>query len=216
MGLCLRLLDCLCSSGDMVSAVSVKTLQSCFFCADKMTAYIDRGPTQFPLPSPRGAATTPSPRTRTQSSLAARTEEGQESGKRGARLTSSLNSEPMQGLVPRVAHAITSGVPYAGYVHDPAASTRPRSFFEELCLSPRKLSPRARLPKLQSTPGASPVLRSKAKVGGQGQWPKVRTSLTSFLTPSEAAEDLPLELLNDVRWILFPATQVKIDRSIDR
>ena len=175
-----------------------------------MTAYIDRGPTQFSLPSPRGAATKPSPRTRTQSSLAVRTEEVQESCRRGARFTSSLNSE--HGLVPRVAHAIASGVPYAGYVRDPAASTRPRSFFEELCLSPRKLSPRARLPKLQSTPGASPVLGSKAKVGGQGQWPKVRTSLTSFLTPSEAAEDLPLELLNDVRWILFPATQVKIDR----
>ena len=103
---------------------------------------------------------------------------------------------------------LASGVPYAGFVHDLGASSRPRSFFEELCLSPRKLSPRARLPKLQGTPGASPGLGSKAKASGGGQWPKVRTSLTSFLTPSEATEDLPLELLDDVRWILFPATQV--------
>ena len=215
------------------------------------TAYIDRGPTPFSLPSPRGAAASSSPRTRstrTQSSLAIGTEEVQESG-RGARFTSGANAR----FPPRIASVVAGGVPYAGY--DPAAPTRPRSFFEGLCLSPRKLSPRARLPKLQVAPsvsaGYSSAARdtltlatdfgvaaeagrsvtcsldaspgSKAKVSDQGQLPKDRTSLTSYLAPPKAAEALSLppelragtkevELLDDMRWILFPATQVETDR----
>ena len=69
---------------------------------------------------------------------------------------------------------------------------------------------------LDASPG------SKAKVSDQGQLPTDRTSLTSYLAPPKAAEALALplelagtkevELLNDMRWILFPATQVETDR----
>ena len=170
-----------------------------------MKAYVDRGPTVFSLPSRRGNR---KPRSRNATA-------GMQTVSFAIRLDSELipsarTPAPDTYSPPRVANGLASGVPYGiGCVHGSAESARTRTFFEELQLSPRKPSPRARLPKLHGAPGAPFGLGSKANVSSDSVSPGQRSSVTSLIAASEVAEDVPLELLNDVRWILFPVTQVE-------
>ena len=129
-----------------------------------------------------------------------------------------IASELLYGCVPgSLGQSSSVSVPMAAAAatvpSDSFRKARPRSFFEQLQLSPRKPQPR-RLPTLLGASKGQGSMRNRLDIGGSVE----QLGSDAAVTQDERAElpvEMPLELLSDVRWILFPTTIANQPRDLE-